>query len=53
VKLARLQRPKITCSPSFADYTPKTILLDTGHLLRGEHVRRNREREGNQKLECG
>jgi hypothetical protein len=38
VKLAKLRRPKITCSPSYADYRPKTnavILLDMGHMLRG------------------
>jgi hypothetical protein len=37
VKLARLRRPKIGCSPSYADYQPKTnavILLDMGHTLR-------------------
>jgi hypothetical protein len=30
-------RPKITCSPSYSDYRPKTnaaILLDTGHTKR-------------------
>jgi hypothetical protein len=40
VKLARLRRPKIICSPSYADYRLKTnavILLDMGHTLRGEH----------------
>jgi hypothetical protein len=34
VKLARLGRPKITRSPSYADYRPKTnaaILWDTSH----------------------
>jgi hypothetical protein len=33
---------KITCSPSYVDYRPKTnvvVLLDMGHTLRGEHVR--------------
>jgi hypothetical protein len=53
--LARLRRPKITCSTSYVDYSYETnaeILLDMGHPLRGEH-RRNREREGNLKLECG
>jgi hypothetical protein len=38
-KLVRLRRPKIACSPSYADYRPKTnavILLDTGHTLRRE-----------------
>jgi hypothetical protein len=32
-------RPKIACSPSYADYKPKTnavIFLDTGHTLRGD-----------------
>jgi hypothetical protein len=41
VKLARLRRPKITCSPSYADFRPKTnavILLDMGHTPRGECV---------------
>jgi hypothetical protein len=39
VKLARLRRPKIACSPSCEDYRPKTnaiILMDMGHTLRGE-----------------
>jgi hypothetical protein len=34
MKLVRLRRPKITCSPSFVDYRPKTnavTLLDIGH----------------------
>jgi hypothetical protein len=38
----RLRRPKIACSPSYADYRPKTnavILLDMGHTLRGECAR--------------
>jgi hypothetical protein len=35
VKLARLRRPKATCSPSYADCRPKTnaaILWDTVHI---------------------
>jgi hypothetical protein len=39
-KLARLRRPKITCSPSYEDYRPKTnavILLDMGHTVRRKH----------------
>jgi hypothetical protein len=35
----RLKKPKITCSPSYVDYRPKTnavIFLDMGHTLRGE-----------------
>jgi hypothetical protein len=41
VKLARLRRPKIVDSPSYADFRPKrnaVILLDVGHTLRGEHI---------------
>jgi hypothetical protein len=39
VKLAMLRRPKIICSPSYADYRLKTstvILLDMGHTVREE-----------------
>jgi hypothetical protein len=39
VMLTSLRRPKITCSPSYADYRPKrnsVILLDMGHTLKGE-----------------
>jgi hypothetical protein len=53
-KLSRLRRSKITCSPSYADCRPKTntvILLDMGHTLRENLHGRNREREGNLKLE--
>jgi hypothetical protein len=41
VKLARLRRPKIACSPSYVDYKSKTnavILLDMGHTLREERA---------------
>jgi hypothetical protein len=41
VKLSRLRRPKIICSPSYADFRPKTnavMLLDMGHMLRGECI---------------
>jgi hypothetical protein len=40
VKLFRLRRPNITCSPSYAEYRPKTNaeILDMGHTLRGEHA---------------
>jgi hypothetical protein len=37
----RLRRPKITSSPSYMDYRPKTnaeILLDTSDTLRGDHT---------------
>jgi hypothetical protein len=38
-EVSQLRRPKITCSPSYVDYRPKTnsvILLDMGHTLRRE-----------------
>jgi hypothetical protein len=41
-KLGRSSRPKITCSPSYADYRPKrnaVIVLDMGYTLRGESTR--------------
>jgi hypothetical protein len=41
VKLVRLRRPKIACSPSHVDYISKTnavILSDMGHTLRGERI---------------
>jgi hypothetical protein len=41
MKLARLRRPKIAYSPSYADYRPKTnavILLDMDHTLKEEHA---------------
>jgi hypothetical protein len=37
VKLARLRKPKIICSPSYMDFRHKTnavIFLDMGHMLR-------------------
>jgi hypothetical protein len=40
MKLVRLRRPKIACSPSYVGHRPKTnavILLDMGHTLRGDH----------------
>jgi hypothetical protein len=39
-KVSQDQRPKTACSPSYADYRPKTnaiILLDMGHTVRGDH----------------
>jgi hypothetical protein len=56
VKLARLRRPKIVCSPSYVDNRPKTnavILLDMGHTLRGDLHGRDGERERKPKLEGG
>jgi hypothetical protein len=43
VKLPKLRRPKIVCSPLYADFRAKTnavILMDMGHTLRGEHVQK-------------
>jgi hypothetical protein len=40
-KSARLWKPKIICSPSYADFRYKTnavILLDMGYTLRGGHI---------------
>jgi hypothetical protein len=39
----RLRITKVTCSPSYVDYRPKTnaiVSLDMGHILRGEHALR-------------
>jgi hypothetical protein len=54
VKLARLRRQKIVCSPSHEDFRSKThavILLDMGHMLRGEHIHEEKRKVGNPKLE--
>jgi hypothetical protein len=54
VKLVRFRRPKIACSPSYVDYRLKTnaeILLDMGHILKGDSTME--EREGNLNPECG
>jgi hypothetical protein len=51
-----LRRPKISCSLSYEDYRPETnavILWNRGHTLKEVTHGRNREREGNLKLECG
>jgi hypothetical protein len=56
VKLVRLRRPKATCSPSYADYKPKTnaaILSNMGHTKGRPHMGRDRAKEGSQKPECG
>jgi hypothetical protein len=41
VRLARLRRPKIICSPSYMDFRSRAnaaMLLDLGHTLKGEHI---------------
>jgi hypothetical protein len=40
-KVSQAQKAKVICSPSYADFRPKTVavvLLDMGHMLRGERV---------------
>jgi hypothetical protein len=42
VKLARLRKPKATCSPSYVNYRHKTntaVLLDTGYTKGRLHMR--------------
>jgi hypothetical protein len=37
----RLRRPKIVCSPSYADFRSKAdtaMWLDLDHMTRGEHI---------------
>jgi hypothetical protein len=39
--VSQAQKAKILCSPSYADFRSKTnavILIDMGHMLRGEHI---------------
>jgi hypothetical protein len=51
VKLARLKRPKILCSPSYADFRPKTnpiMLLD---MAKGRTHTAGHGKLGNPKLE--
>jgi hypothetical protein len=41
VRLARLRRPKIVCSPSYVDFRSRAnaaMRLDLGHMTRGEHI---------------
>jgi hypothetical protein len=40
--LARIRRSKIVCSPSYVLFRSRAntaILLDLGHMARGEHIR--------------
>jgi hypothetical protein len=43
-KISQAQKAsKIICSPSYVDFKPKTnavIVLDMGHILRGEHIQK-------------
>jgi hypothetical protein len=41
VRLARLRRPKIICSPSYVDFRSMAnaaMWLDLDHMTRGEHI---------------
>jgi hypothetical protein len=54
VTLARFRKPKIVCSPSYADFRSNidaVILLDMGHTLRGEHIQEEQGKVANPKLE--
>jgi hypothetical protein len=54
VRLVRLRRPTVVCSPSYADFRPRAkavILLDLGHTLKGEHRREEWGDVENPKLE--
>jgi hypothetical protein len=51
-----MTRPEIACSPSYADYRPKTnaiILWDMGHTKGRTRTGGIRKRKGNLNLECG
>jgi hypothetical protein len=40
-RLPRVRRPKIVCSPSYADFRSRAnavMFLDLDHMLRGEHI---------------
>jgi hypothetical protein len=42
VSLVRLRRPKIVCSPSYADFRSRAnaaMWLDLGHMTRGDNIR--------------
>jgi hypothetical protein len=54
VRLARLRRPKIICSPSYVDFKSRAkaaMLLELGHTLREEHIREEWGYVENPKLE--
>jgi hypothetical protein len=56
MKLDRLRRAKIVCSPSYADFRPNTnavILFDMGHTQSGEYIQEEWGKVGNPKLESG
>jgi hypothetical protein len=40
-EVAKLRRPKIICSPSYADFRSRAntvVWLDLGHMIRGVHI---------------
>jgi hypothetical protein len=55
IEVSQGQKSKITCSLSYVDYIPKisTVILLDMVIQEEENVHgKNREREGNFKLEC-
>jgi hypothetical protein len=53
-KSAKLRRTKIVCSPSYEDFISRAnaaMLLDMGHMTRGEHIWEEWEWVRNSKLE--
>jgi hypothetical protein len=40
-EVSQVRRPKFICSPSYADFRSRenaAMLLDLGHMTRGEHI---------------
>jgi hypothetical protein len=53
VRLARLRRPKIVCSSSFSDFRSRAntaMLLDLGHVIRGEQIQKVWDRQETQNM---
>jgi hypothetical protein len=53
-KVSKAQKPKIICSHSYVDFRSRAnavMLLDMGHMLRGEHIQEEQGKVGNPKLE--
>jgi hypothetical protein len=49
VKLVRVRRPKISCSPTYTDYTLKTnavLFVNMGHTLSGDCTEGIGQRKG-------
>jgi hypothetical protein len=53
-KFVRFRRPKVACSPSYVDYSPKTNAAISSGSHQGEAAQgKDRAREGKQKLKGG